>query len=314
MARLEPREADSAALALLGQGRCYWPDCDVKIYSPVDGRWVTNCERAHIEAAEENGPRWNSALDDEARRDPDNLLWLCVKHHKTIDRNPKKYTVKVLKEWKVRRLRDVPAQRLAEKFSEEELEQMIDQAIERMVIGLREINFPSSESIQMLVTASENMPTEAMTELLVEAGYRMPSEEIATTLYLSSERMPEEGLSSMLMDAAEKMPSEETAHMLLEAAEKLASEEWQFVLSESVQKLEKALDRAERVKFVETSPRIITPPKNMNLRSSETSHSELENPWAWLLEARSQWQSLPSLCRSSLLTWSTANPMVVRSA
>jgi len=78
-----------AALVFLGKGHCFWPGCTVKICAFEDGKYVFDCVRAHIEAAEENGARWNPTLTDEELRSPGNLMWLCLKHHNVVDGNPK---------------------------------------------------------------------------------------------------------------------------------------------------------------------------------------------------------------------------------
>ena len=142
--RLTPRSADVAALAVLGRGRCFWPECDVKIYEPVDGQYVANCDRAHIEAAEENGPRWNRNSTDEERRAPANLMWLCVKHHKTVDRNPAKYSVAVLSKWKADREQVDPDQRVIDGLTEQRLEEVINEAMERLVDRLEDSTYPAS--------------------------------------------------------------------------------------------------------------------------------------------------------------------------
>ncbi len=56
-------------------------------------------EICHIEAAEENGERWNPSMTDEERRHFSNLVLLCPNHHVETD-DVKKYTVEVLKEMK----------------------------------------------------------------------------------------------------------------------------------------------------------------------------------------------------------------------
>lgn len=56
-------------------------------------------EVCHIEAAEENGERWNPNMTDEERRHFSNLILLCPNHH--VETNDvKKYTVEILKDMK----------------------------------------------------------------------------------------------------------------------------------------------------------------------------------------------------------------------
>ncbi|WP_263840622.1 HNH endonuclease [Salinibacter sp.] len=54
-------------------------------------------EEAHIVARKQDGPRGNSELTSEERDRFDNLILLCRNHHKTIDDQVEKYTVKRLK-------------------------------------------------------------------------------------------------------------------------------------------------------------------------------------------------------------------------
>ncbi|MDO5978941.1 hypothetical protein [Flavivirga spongiicola] len=57
-------------------------------------------EVAHIEAASENGPRYNPNSDDEYRRSFNNLILLCERHHNIVDKKPQKYTTDYLTQLK----------------------------------------------------------------------------------------------------------------------------------------------------------------------------------------------------------------------
>jgi hypothetical protein len=56
----------------------------------------------HIEAASQNGPRYNPNMSDDERRHFDNLILLCDECHSIIDNkdNESEYPVELLKEWK----------------------------------------------------------------------------------------------------------------------------------------------------------------------------------------------------------------------
>jgi tetratricopeptide (TPR) repeat protein len=56
---------------------------------------------AHITAASPGGPRYDANLTPEQRSHPDNGIWLCQSCAKLIDNDPERYTVAVLREWKV---------------------------------------------------------------------------------------------------------------------------------------------------------------------------------------------------------------------
>lgn len=55
---------------------------------------------AHICAAAENGPRYDSTMTTEERRSVDNCIWLCQTHAKLIDTDVTTFTVELLHQWK----------------------------------------------------------------------------------------------------------------------------------------------------------------------------------------------------------------------
>ncbi|OHX06908.1 hypothetical protein BFV98_29980 [Micromonospora sp. WMMB235] len=59
-------------------------------------------EMAHIVAASRQGPRGRGVLTDDERNSAENLILLCERHHKIVDRRPRTYTVDVLTEMKRR--------------------------------------------------------------------------------------------------------------------------------------------------------------------------------------------------------------------
>ncbi len=94
--RLNPTY-DTLKLLLARSGnQCAFPDCTHEIYDD-DGTLVAQC--CHIEAAVEGGERYNPNLSQEDRRSPDNLLFLCYKHHQRTD-NVKVYTVEEMRRMK----------------------------------------------------------------------------------------------------------------------------------------------------------------------------------------------------------------------
>ncbi|MCH7229936.1 hypothetical protein L0U85_03545 [Glycomyces sp. L485] len=89
------------ALIAWCQGTCYWPDCERAVIEMVNGRPVFDLETAHICAKKPNGPRHDPSIDPDAF---DNLILLCGKHHKEIDKlNPAAYPVDLLRAWKRQR-------------------------------------------------------------------------------------------------------------------------------------------------------------------------------------------------------------------
>lgn len=55
---------------------------------------------SHITAASEGGPRYDNNLTPLERKDINNGIWLCHNCSVLIDRDPDKYSVELLKEWK----------------------------------------------------------------------------------------------------------------------------------------------------------------------------------------------------------------------
>lgn len=87
-------------LDLLSGNQCANPSCSNKLIAR-DGETLIS-KICHIEAVSNNGPRFNSKMDDDERRGFDNLILLCDECHSIIDNiaNVPKYPVKLLKEWK----------------------------------------------------------------------------------------------------------------------------------------------------------------------------------------------------------------------
>ena len=92
--RLKPTSETVRKLYLLSGNRCAFPGC---LEAIVSNTGVLQGEIAHIEAAENGGPRFNPSQDDEQRRSFNNLMLLCLKHHNLIDGDPKSYPVSVLR-------------------------------------------------------------------------------------------------------------------------------------------------------------------------------------------------------------------------
>lgn len=83
--------------------RCSNPDCSV-ITVGAKGSCAYKVTKigvaAHITAAAEGGPRYNSDLTTEQRKDISNGIWLCQTCSVLIDRDELKYTVKLINDWK----------------------------------------------------------------------------------------------------------------------------------------------------------------------------------------------------------------------
>jgi hypothetical protein len=87
-------------LDTLSGNECAHPNCSKKLIAE-DGISIIS-KICHIEAASEEGPRYNKLMIDDERRGFDNLILLCDEHHIIIDNNDNedKYPVALLKKWK----------------------------------------------------------------------------------------------------------------------------------------------------------------------------------------------------------------------
>lgn len=83
-------------------GHCSNPDCRVPTSGPNLGKDSAACIgiAAHIAAAAQGGPRYDKDQTAEERKSFTNAIWLCVNCATRIDRDEKRFTVKVLEEWK----------------------------------------------------------------------------------------------------------------------------------------------------------------------------------------------------------------------
>ena len=91
--RLKPRTDTLRELYIFSGNMCAMPNCE-SVLIDEDGTWVG--EVAHIYAASDGGPRANSSLSSEDRRNVENLILLCTNCHKKIDRNVEQYPAEKL--------------------------------------------------------------------------------------------------------------------------------------------------------------------------------------------------------------------------
>ena len=96
MARKAP-SADTYRLLYVRSGnKCAFPGCNHPIFNDK-GTYVA--ELCHIKGANKGGERYDANQTDEERRAPDNLMFMCHRHHKETD-DVKEYTVDRLNEIK----------------------------------------------------------------------------------------------------------------------------------------------------------------------------------------------------------------------
>ncbi len=91
--RLPPKPETLRKLYIFSGNMCAMPDCK-QVLIDEDGTWIG--EVAHIHAASDGGPRANTSLSQEERREAKNLILLCRNCHKKIDYKVDQYPAEKL--------------------------------------------------------------------------------------------------------------------------------------------------------------------------------------------------------------------------
>ena len=83
--------------------RCSNPACRKPTSGPQDdpAKALNIGVAAHITAASPDGPRYDSVLSGEVRKQVRNGIWLCQSCGKLVDNDQCRYTVEILQHWKV---------------------------------------------------------------------------------------------------------------------------------------------------------------------------------------------------------------------
>lgn len=103
MARDEFSASVKDALAKRVAFRCSNPKCDDATSGPhsTATRSVNLGVASHITAAASGGPRFDNSLTPEERANTDNGIWLCQRCAKLVDNDLARYSVLLLRTWKV---------------------------------------------------------------------------------------------------------------------------------------------------------------------------------------------------------------------
>ncbi len=95
------KERDVHKLIADSGGICNFPECGENlIFQYKDGSFVKLVEFAHIIGESPEGPRGHPKKSELMAKDPENIILLCVKHHKIVDNNEREYPVATLKQMK----------------------------------------------------------------------------------------------------------------------------------------------------------------------------------------------------------------------
>ena len=125
---------------------CSNPDCRCStIAAAVTHDGIINVGvAAHITAAAPGGPRYDSTLSREQRRDHTNGIWMCQTHGKLVDSDEEHFTVETLRKWKrdaERRAFQVlvaPTAKHELQVGEEALDAAVQRLINRLGLGPEE--------------------------------------------------------------------------------------------------------------------------------------------------------------------------------
>lgn len=91
--RKSPSAETYKLLYVRSGNECAFPNCTHPIFND-DGLYIS--ELCHIKAANQGGPRFDKSQTDEERRSPENLLFMCHRHHKETDEINKFSTEKLI--------------------------------------------------------------------------------------------------------------------------------------------------------------------------------------------------------------------------
>ncbi|MCF6746561.1 hypothetical protein E9529_20235 [Blastococcus sp. KM273128] len=78
---------------------CAYPDCGEPLIFRDRGTATAVAEIAHIRSETPGGPRYDPSYGGNING-PDNLLLLCGKHHRPVDRHEQAYSIEELEAWK----------------------------------------------------------------------------------------------------------------------------------------------------------------------------------------------------------------------
>jgi hypothetical protein len=97
MARKSPNAETLKILYVRSGNECAFPNCEHPVFNDK-GLYIA--QLCHISAANKGGQRYNEKQTDEERSAPENLLFMCHRHHKETD-NEADYPVDKLTELKI---------------------------------------------------------------------------------------------------------------------------------------------------------------------------------------------------------------------
>lgn len=149
--RKKPTDKVIRQLYAKSGNQCAFPGCKETLFDEGGTNQSNIC---HIEAAEKGGQRYNEDSTEDERRSYDNLILLCLKHHKIIDDNAVLYPVEKLKEMK--RKHEIA---IAKKISEQNVLSKYPSALNLVInsLGKHFINDPEPDEVWIAPSPEEKI-------------------------------------------------------------------------------------------------------------------------------------------------------------
>ena len=119
MARKSPSARSLKLLYVRSGNECAFPDCEHPIFNDK-GLYIA--QLCHIKGTKKGGQRYDADQTDEERRSPENLLFMCHRHHKETD-NEEEYSVDKLTE--IKNNHELRFTEEGRKFSKEMIRQVL---------------------------------------------------------------------------------------------------------------------------------------------------------------------------------------------
>ena len=251
---------------MLSRGCCYEPECREPVMRVIKDGWYVNVEIAHIRAKESTGARYDISMAPAARDSFDNLMLLCIPHHKIIDNVATRgdYSVPLLHHWKGEREADIAVELrewkglhgLTEEKLQDILSDVVSAAKEEILEAIDELAVVNKEMaglVRSLVDERFSIPypsEDTVTTLALAADQLRHLEDNAGLLYEASSPLKNfEGTLSRLADVTDRLEGQQldrSASRLLDAFSIAPSP---GSIESNVSGLTRAIDRAERLKI-----------------------------------------------------------------
>lgn len=180
MAGGESRPSERTKLLLFGSAsRCAFPDCLEPLVQRYVGITTVNVEIAHIRSEKPRGPRHVPGYAPV--HGFENLLLLCLKHHKVVDDNPDAFQIELLEEWKEIQIGQVGTALTDDLIAA--LRQQVS-ALTETVAALTGAAPPRTAAVQLLAGRGS---LDAATMMPLEVYRRVTIQDVPSIVYLGVE-------------------------------------------------------------------------------------------------------------------------------